>query len=236
MNVSRLLAVAAGLGAATVTVLYVVIMARQDDLFRDTFRVSLITATFASSAATLLVGAWMRRLEPRVALLSWGATVALFWTLLLNTLTPLWLPIAVLGWIAAIRAIRSLNREAEGNDGWVILGGTWAVCVTVLAIVVAGTIVSHRSPESGTQGARRSALARLSPQQVRRHLQVPDVDRAVPDRGGEAAPSWHRVRDAFAEARLRGPTSLRRACLKAGVSCRRSYSMSCRLRRNQTTA
>ena len=85
-----------------------------------------------------------------VALLAWGATVALFWMLLLNTLTPLWLPIAVLGWVAAIRAARALNRESEGNSGWVILGGTWAVCVAVLALVISGAIASHGSAESGS--------------------------------------------------------------------------------------
>ena len=139
----------AGLGAAAVTVLYIVIMVSQRET-GDTVSVALITATFASSSVTLTAGAWVRRPRPRLALLTWGATVALAWTLLLNTLTPLWLPVAILGWVAAIRAARSLNREVEGNDGWVILGGTWAACVAVLAIVVAGTIVSHRSPESGT--------------------------------------------------------------------------------------
>lgn len=141
--------VTAGLGAAAITALYIVIMMRQRDS-GDAVSVALITATFASSAVALIAGARAREPRARVALLTWGATVALFWTLLLNTLTPLWLPVAVLGWIAAVRAARAMNREVEGNDGWVILGGTWAVCVTVLAIVIAGTIVSHRSSSSGS--------------------------------------------------------------------------------------
>ena len=149
MNRSRLVPLIAGLGAAVITVLYIVIMTRQRDS-GDTVSVVLITTTFASAAATLLVGAWARGPRERVALLAWGATVALFWTLLLNTLTPLWLPVAIVGCVAAIRAARSLNREREGKNGWVILGGTWAVCVAVLAIVVAGTVVAHRSPSSGT--------------------------------------------------------------------------------------
>lgn len=132
-----------------ITILYVMIMVRQRDS-GDTFSVVLITATFTSSAVTLIAGAWARGPRARVALLTWGATVALAWTLLLNTLTPLWLPVAVLGWVAAVREARSFNRRAEGDNGWVILGGTWAVCVAVLAIVVAGTVASHRSSSSGT--------------------------------------------------------------------------------------
>lgn len=149
MNVTRLVPLVAGFGSAVITILYIVIMARQRDS-GDTVSVALIATTFASAAATFLASAWARGPRERVGLLAWGATVALFWTLLLNTLTPLWLPIAVLGWVAAIRAARALNRESEGNSGWVILGGTWAVCVAVLALVVGGTITSHRSPESRT--------------------------------------------------------------------------------------
>ncbi len=149
MNGTRLVPLIAGLGAAAITILYIVIMTRQRDS-GDTVSVVLITTTFASAAATFLAGAWARGPRERVALLAWGATVALFWMLLLNTLTPLWLPIAVLGWVAAIRAARALNRESEGNSGWVILGGTWAVYVAVLTLVISGTIASHGSAESGS--------------------------------------------------------------------------------------
>ncbi|TAK79742.1 MAG: hypothetical protein EPO16_01370 [Dehalococcoidia bacterium] len=148
-RLSATAALVAGLGAAAITVLYIVIMVTQRDT-DDTISVALITATFASSAAALLGGTWARGSRMRVALLTWGATVALFWTLVINTLTPLWLPVAVLGWVAAMRAARSFGREVDGGNGWVILGGTWAVCVAVLAIVLAGTIASHRSPSSGS--------------------------------------------------------------------------------------
>ncbi len=148
-RLSAVVSVVAGLGAAAITVLYIVIMVSQRDT-DDAISVALITATFASSAATLLAGTWARGPRTRVALLTWGATVALFWTLVINTLTPLWLPVAVLGWIAAVRAARSFGREVEGGNGWVILGGTWAVCVAVLAILLAGTIASHGSRSSGT--------------------------------------------------------------------------------------
>ena len=149
MSATRLVPLVAGVGSAVIAVLYIVIMIRQPDS-GDTFSVALITASFASAAATLLASAWARGSRERVALLTWGATVALFWTLLLNTLTPLWLPIAVLGWVAAIRAARALNRESEGKRGWVVLGGTWAVCLAVLALIVGGTITSHQSAESGS--------------------------------------------------------------------------------------
>ncbi|RJQ10587.1 MAG: hypothetical protein C4558_04645 [Dehalococcoidia bacterium] len=144
-----LLAVVAGLAAAAITVVYTVIMARQRDS-GDALGVSLITATFASSAVTLIAGARARQSKARVALLTWGATVALFWTLLLNTLTPLWLPVAILGWIAAVRAARSFSREVGSRDGWVVLGGTWVVCVAVLAAAVFGSIASDRSPSGGS--------------------------------------------------------------------------------------
>lgn len=148
-RLSATASVVAGLGAAAITVLYIGIMMSQRDS-GETVIVALITATFASSAATLLAGTWARGPGTRVALLTWGATVALFWTLVINTLTPLWLPVAVLGWIAAVRAARSFGREVEGGNGWVIVGGTWAVCVAVLAILLAGTIASRGSRSSGT--------------------------------------------------------------------------------------
>jgi hypothetical protein len=139
----------AGFGSAVITVLYIVIMIRQPDS-GDTVSVALITASFASAAAAFLASEWARGSRERVALLTWGATVALFWTLLLNTLTLLWLPIAVLGWIVAIRAARALNRESEGRRGWVMLGGTLAVCLAILALIVGGTVTSHQSSESGS--------------------------------------------------------------------------------------
>lgn len=148
-HLNAMVSAVAGLGAAAITVLYIVIMVSQRDT-DDTVSVALITATFASSAATLLAGTWARGSGTRVALLTWGATVALFWTLVINTLTPLWLLVAVLGWIAAVRAARSFGREVEGGNGWVVLGGTWAACVAVLAILLAATVASHRSPSSGT--------------------------------------------------------------------------------------
>lgn len=138
-----------GFGSAVITILYIVIMMGQRDS-GDAVSVTLITTTFASAAATFFAGASVRGSRKRVALLTGCATVALFWTLLLSTMTPLWLPIAVLGWVAAIRAARALNRESEGNSCWVILGGVWDVCVAVIVLVVGGTIISHRSPESGT--------------------------------------------------------------------------------------
>lgn len=149
MNVSRLVPLVAGLGAAAITILYVGIMLSQRDS-GDAVSVGLITAAFASSAGAFMASLAERDPKRRLILLTWGATVALAWTLLLNTLTPLWLPVAVLGWIATIRSARSLNREAEGNRGWVIVGGTWAVCVALIALAVGGTIVSHESPSSGT--------------------------------------------------------------------------------------
>lgn len=149
MNASRLVPLAAGLGAAAITVLYIVIMVSQRDS-GDTVSVGLITAMFASSSVALLASLAERDAKRRLILLTWGATVALAWTLLLNTLTLLWLPVAVLGWVAAIRSARSMNREAAGDNGWVILGGTWAVCVAVIALAVGGTIVSRQSPSSGS--------------------------------------------------------------------------------------
>lgn len=145
-RLSAIVSVVAGLGAAAITVLYIGIMVSQRDT-GDTVSVALITTTFASSSATLLAGTWARGPWARVALQTWGATVALFWTLVINTLTPLWLPVAIVGWIAAVRAARSFGREVEGGNGWVILGGTWAACVAVLAITLAGTIASHQSSE-----------------------------------------------------------------------------------------
>ena len=65
-----LLSLLAGLGAAAVTVLYVVIMANQDDLVRETVRVAVITLTFASSAEPFLVAAMLPPSPRRIILLT----------------------------------------------------------------------------------------------------------------------------------------------------------------------
>lgn len=149
MNVSRLVPLSAGLGAAAVTAVYIVIMVRQRDT-GDALSVALITMTFASSAGAFLASVVLPSSARRVILLTWGSTVALFWTVLINTLTPLWLPVAVVGWIATVRETRSFGRESEGGSAWPLVGGTWAICVALLGIVVFGSVVVGRSPESGT--------------------------------------------------------------------------------------
>ena len=150
MKTRGLLPLVAGLGSAAVTVLYVVIMANQDSLVRETVRVVVITLTFASSAGTLLVAAMLPSSPRRIILLTWGSTVALFWTVLLNTLTPLWLPVAVLSWIATVGETRSFGREDGGGSAWPLVGGTWAICVAVLGITFFASVAADRSPLSGT--------------------------------------------------------------------------------------
>ncbi|TAJ18077.1 MAG: hypothetical protein EPO65_09765 [Dehalococcoidia bacterium] len=149
MNASRRLPFIAGLGAAAVTATYVVIMMRQGR-DPDLASIVMIATTFASSAAAFLASVVLPPSARRVVLLTWGSTVALFWTVLLNTLTPLWLPVAVIGWIATVREARSFSRESEGGRAWPLVGGTWAIGVALLGLVVFGSIAVGRSPESGT--------------------------------------------------------------------------------------
>lgn len=149
MTLARLLPFIAGLGAVAVTAVYIVIMVRQGHT-PEPVGVVMIATTFASSAAAFLASVVMPPSARRVVLLTWGSTVALFWTVLINTLTPLWLPVAVAGWIATVRAARSFDREGEGGHAWTLVGGTWAICVAFLGLVVFGSVVAGRSPESGT--------------------------------------------------------------------------------------
>ena len=149
MKVFRLVPLVAGLAAGIVTVLYVAIMVRQGHS-PDPVSVAIITATFASSSAAFFASATVPPSPSRIILLTWGSTVALFWTVLLNTLTPLWLPIAVLGWIATVRATRAYARDNEGENAWPLVGGTWAIGVALLGIAVFGSVAVGRSPESGS--------------------------------------------------------------------------------------
>lgn len=149
MNTTRVLPLLAGAGAAAIAVVYLVIMKRQEDLSPDAVSVLLVAATFISSAVAFLMTVTLPSSPRRIILLTWGSTVALFWTVLLNTLTPLWLPIAVLGWVATVQSARRFRRE-DGDNPWALVGGTWAIAVVVLGLVVFGSVMVDRSPSSGS--------------------------------------------------------------------------------------
>lgn len=149
MSSTRLLPLLAGVGAAAIAVVYLVIMRRQEDLTPNSVGVLLVAATFISATVAFLMTVTLPSSPRRIILLTWGSTVALFWTVLLNTLTPLWLPIALLGWVATVQTARRFARE-DGDNPWPLVGGTWAIAVVVLGLVVFGSVVADRSPSSGS--------------------------------------------------------------------------------------
>jgi hypothetical protein len=149
MDLRRLLPLLAGVGAVAIAVVYLLIMKRQDDLAPDAVSVLLVAATFISSAVAFLMAVTLPSSPRRIILLTWGSTVALFWTVLLNTLTPLWLPIAIFGWIGTVQAARRFRRE-DGDNPWPLVGGTAAIAVVVLGLIVFGSVVVDRSPSSGS--------------------------------------------------------------------------------------